>query len=434
LAVALVLYRLCKGAPSAFYAKDGLVCVGVSWIVLSLLGCLPFYLSREIPKYVDAFFEIVSGFTTTGASIVPAVEDLSHGILYWRSFSHWVGGMGVLVLMMAILPGSGGRAMHIMRAEVPGPTVGKLVPRLRDTAKILYIIYLGLTVIEVLFLLCGGMPLFDSLLHAFGTAGTGGFGIKADGLASYSPYLQWVITVFMLLFGVNFNLYYLILIRHFKTAFTNRELWVYGGVVLASITAIVCNTVSLYDRFGDAVRHASFQVAAIVTTTGFATTDFNLWPGFSKAILFLLMFMGGCAGSTAGGLKVSRIMLFFKTIARDLRRMLHPRSMGAVTMEGKRVDDAVVQGVSSYFVLFFVLFAACFLIVSVEPFSFETNLTAVASCLNNIGPGLGEVGPMGSFAGYSALSKVTLSLAMLFGRLEIYPLLLTLIPSTWTKE
>ncbi len=434
LVAGFALTLLFRPKNQMIFAKEGFVIVALAWLSLSAFGALPFVFSGEIPSYIDAFFETVSGFTTTGSSILTDVESMSHGLLFWRSFTHWIGGMGVLVLMMAILPSANGRAMHIMRAEVPGPVVGKLVPRLRDTAKLLYILYLVLTVVLVIFLLCGGMPFFDSLIHAFGTAGTGGFGIKVDSVGGYSPYIQWVITIFMLLFGVNFNLYYLAVIRHFKTVVSSRELWLYGGVVFASTAAIAGNIFSMYESVGETVRHAAFQVASIITTSGFATTNFDLWPHFSKAVLFVLMFMGGCAGSTAGGLKVSRILLMFKTVARDLRRMLHPRAMGAVTLDGKRVDDATVQGVSNYFVLYSLLMALFFLIISLEPFGMESNLSAVVTCLNNVGPGFGEVGPAGSFAAYSDLSKVVLSLAMLLGRLEIYPLLLTLIPTTWTKE
>ncbi len=425
---------LSRPKKQTLFAKEGFVIVALAWLFLSAIGALPFVLSGEIPSYVDAFFETVSGFTTTGASILRDVESMSHGLLFWRSFTHWIGGMGVLVLMMALLPGTGGRAMHIMRAEVPGPMVGKLVPRLRDTAKILYIIYLAMTVLLVVLLLAGGMPLFDSLIHAFGTAGTGGFGIKVDSMAGYSPYLQWVITVFMLLFGVNFNIYYLLLIRRFKLAARNSELWLYGGVVLVSVVAVAWNIAPLYIGGEETVRHAAFQVAAIISTTGYTTTTYMAWPGFSKAILLLLMFVGGCAGSTAGGLKVSRILLGFKTVGRNLRRMLHPRARAVVTVDGKRVDEDTVNGVSGYIVLYSILFAVFFLIVSLEPFDMESNFSVVATCINNVGPAFGAAGTAGHVADYSALSKVVLSLAMLLGRLEIYPLLLTLIPTTWTKE
>ncbi len=417
------------------FAKEGFVIVALAWLLMSAVGALPFTISGGIPSYVDAFFETVSGFTTTGSSILTNVETLGRGLQFWRSFTHWVGGMGVLVLIMAIVPSKSGRSMHILRAEMPGPIVGKLVPRVRDTAKVLYLIYIGLTVAQIILLLCGGMPLFDSLVHTFGTAGTGGFGIKANSIAGYSPYLQWVIAVFMLLFGVNFNLYYLILVRHIRTALKSRELWCYLGIVLVACGIITANIWSLYESAEEAIRTAFFQVSSITTTTGFVTTDYGtLWPGLSKAILFLLTFVGACAGSTGGGLKVSRLMLLVKSAKRDLQRHLHHRSVGVIKLEGKRVDDDIVSGVGVYLVLYLLILVATFLILSIEPFSLETNLSAAATCLNNVGPGFGMVGPAGNFADYSGLSKIVLSFAMLFGRLEIYPLLFALIPSTWTKK
>ncbi len=416
------------------YAKEGFVIVALSWLLLSAVGALPFFISREIPSYVDALFETVSGFTTTGASILTDVEAMSRGLLFWRSFTHWIGGMGVLVLVMALVPTGSGRSIHMMRAEVPGPIVGKLVPRIRDTAKILYLLYLVLTVVEIGCLLLAGMPLFDSVVHAFGTAGTGGFGIMADSIGGYSPAAQWIITVFMLLFGVNFNLYYLLFLRSFRGVFTNRELWVYLGVAVAATAIITGNILPHYEGFGEAVRQAAFQVSSILTTTGYATTDFDLWPELSKTVLFLLMFLGGCAGSTAGGLKVSRVMLLLKTVGRDLQRLVHPRSVGVIKLEGKRVEDTVVRSTSAYFALYFLLMAAVFLLLSCEPFGLETNLSATVACFNNVGPGFGLVGPTGSFAAYSGFSKVVLSFAMLLGRLELYPLVITFLPRTWSKE
>ena len=416
------------------YAKEGFVIVALSWVLLSAVEALPFVISGEMPSYMDALFETVSGFTTTGASVVTNLSGLSHGILFWRSFTHWIGGMGVLVLMMALVPTGSGRTIHVMRAEVPGPIVGKLVPRLRDTAKILYLIYLALTVVEAVALLCAGMSLFDSLVHAFGTAGTGGFGIHPDSVGGYSPAVQWILTVFMLLFGVNFNLYYMLLIRAFRPAVTNRELWLYLGVFALSTGIIAADVASLYAGTGEAVRHAAFQVASLVTTTGFATVDFNLWPGLSRCVVFLLLFLGGCAGSTAGGLKISRVMLLGKTVVRELKRLVHPRSVGVVRLEGKRVEEETVHSTAAYFILYMVLIAGVFFLLSFEPFSLETNLTAAITCLNNVGPGLGDVGPAGGFAAYSDFSKGILTLTMLLGRLEIYPLLLTLMPSTWTKN
>ena len=443
LAVGGLLVLVLRPKNKTIYAKEGFVIAALSWIFLSAVGALPFVLSGAIPNFVDAFFETVSGFTTTGASILTNLSArgealaMSHGILFWRSFTHWVGGMGVLVLMMALVPTGSGRTIHVMRAEAPGPIVGKLVPRLRDTAKILYLIYFGLTVIQVICLLVAGMPLFDSLVNTFGTAGTGGFGIYSTSIGEYNAACQWIITVFMWLFGVNFNVYYLLLIRSFRPALSNRELWLYGSITLASVAAITANvwTQMPYTTFEETVRHSAFQVSSIMTTTGYATTDFNLWPMFSKCVLVLLMFVGACAGSTGGGLKVSRVMLVGKAVGRELKRLVHPRSVGVIRLEGKRVEESVVQSATAYIVLYFLLFGGAFLLLCLEPaFDLESNFTAVAACINNIGPGLGAVGPTGSYADYGTLSKVVLSFAMLLGRLEIYPLVLALLPGTWTKE
>ena len=416
------------------FAREGFAIVSLAWILMSAAGALPFVISGEIPSFTDAFFETVSGFTTTGASILTDVEALSHGMLFWRSFTHWLGGMGVLVFIMAILPQDTGRNIHIMRAEMPGPIVGKLVPRIRDTAKILYIIYMVITAVEAVLLLFGGMDVFESLVHSFGTAGTGGFGIKADSLGSYNAYLQWVITIFMLIFGVNFNLYYLILIKQFKTAVKSTELWVYGIIVLFSGIVITINILPMYNGAAEALRHAFFQVASIITTTGYSTVDFNLWPGFSKALLVVLMFVGGCAGSTAGGIKISRFIIAIKTVFKDIRKMLHPRSVSGVKFEGKKVDDKTINSVSLYFAFYFIIFLVIFLLLSLEPFSFEANFTATVACFNNIGPGLAEVGPMSGFAAYSIPAKILLSFAMLLGRLEIFPILLIFTPSMWKKK
>ena len=437
----MTLFRRPKN--QTIYAKEGFVIVALSWLLLSVVGALPFVISGALPNFVDAFFETVSGFTTTGSTVAttlrPMGEQLgmSHGILFWRSFTHWIGGMGVLVLMMALSPSQSGRTIHVMRAEVPGPIVGKLVPRLRDTAKILYLIYLGMTVIEIICLCVAGMPLFDSMVHTFGTAGTGGFGIYSTSIGEYSVACQWIITVFMWLFGVNFNVYYLLLIRSFRPALSSRELWVYGGITLAAIVGITLNVIptEAYATTEETVRHAAFQVASIITTTGYATTDFNLWPMFAKGILVMLMFIGACAGSTGGGLKVSRVMLVGKSVGRELKRLIHPRSVGVIRLEGKRVEESVVQSAAAYVALYFLLFGASFLLLCLEPaFDLESNFTAVAACINNVGPGLGAVGPNGTYADYSVLSKIVLSFAMLLGRLEIYPLVLTLSPGTWTKR
>lgn len=433
-AFGFLLTTVFKPSNRLIFAKEGFVVVALSWIVLSAIGALPFVISGEVPSFIDAFFETVSGFTTTGSSILKDVEALSEGLLFWRSFTHWVGGMGILVFIMAIIPSATDRSIHILKAEVPGPIVGKLVPKIKDTAKILYIIYIVMTIIEIIFLLCGGMSLFDSCLHAFGTAGTGGFGIKADSVAGYSPYLQWVITIFMLLFGINFNLYYLAILRKFKAIAKSGELWLYLAVYTIAVVFITINIYPLYENFAESLRLSTFQVSSIITTTGYSTADFNLWPGLSKSILLLVMFFGGCAGSTAGGLKISRVLLLLKIIKREIQRMLHPRSVGKITLEGKKVDDTTIRGVTTYFAVYVACFVLIFFAISFEDFSIETNLSAVASCFNNIGPGLGNVGPMSSFAGYSDLSKFILSIAMLLGRLEIYPILIALTPSTWSKK
>ena len=434
LVAGLLLRRLFRPENRLIYAREGFVTVAMAWLLLSAAGALPFLLSGEIPSYIDAFFETVSGFTTTGASILTNVEGMSRGLLFWRSFTHWVGGMGVLVFVMAIVPGANDRSMHILRAEMPGPVVGKLLPRARDTASILYKIYIVMTGAEIVLLMLGGMPVFESIVHAFDTAGTGGFGVKADSIAGYSPYLQWVITVFMLLFGVNFNLYYLLLARRFRAAAQSSECWYYLGIVLVSVALITFNIMPLYETLGEAIRLSAFQVSSIITTTGYATADFNLWPEFSKAILLLLMFVGACAGSTGGGLKVSRAVMLVKMVHREIRHLLHPRSVNSVKFEGKHVDGATLKGVSSYFAVYMMCVLSIFLLLSLDQFNLETNLSAAASCFNNIGPGLAAVGPVSNYAAYSGFSKLLLSLAMLLGRLEIFPLLLTLSPATWAKK
>ncbi len=416
------------------FAREGFTIVSVSWLLLSAIGALPFTISGDIPSYVDAFFETVSGFTTTGASILTDVEAMGRGNLFWRSFTHWVGGMGVLVLVTIIASKLPDRSMNILRAEMPGPIVGKLVPRAKDTSRILYLIYLGITILVTVLLVLGDMPLYDSVVHAFGTAGTGGFGIKADSLAGYSPYLQWVITFGMLAFGVNFNIYFLLLLRRFGQALKSTELWTYLGIVAASIAVITWNISSVYNSFSESLRYAAFQVSSIITTTGYATADFNLWPSLSKAILLLLMFLGACAGSTGGGLKVSRVVIMAQMLRQEIRRMVHPRSVSIVRYEGKVVDEGTQHGTTAYFALYFFCIIATFLLLSFEPFSFETNFSASVACFNNIGPGFDMVGATGSYAAYSDFSKIVLSLAMLLGRLEIFPLLLTFIPSAWHRR
>ena len=434
LVICIALYLICRGAPSAFYAKEGLVCVGISWIVLSLVGCLPFYISQEIPKFVDALFEMVSGFTTTGASILPEVENLSHGILYWRSFSHWLGGMGVLVFLLAFTGGNGqGFTMHLLRAESPGPNVGKLVPKMRTTASILYLLYIGMTVINVIFLLLGDMPLFEAVCTAFGTAGTGGFGIKNDSLASFSPYIQNVTTVFMILFGINFSCYYLLLLRQFGSVFKDEELRVYVCVILVSIVLIVLNVRGMYPTLEETVRHSAFQVGSIITTTGYSTVDFDQWPSFSKTILLLLMVSGACAGSTGGGMKVARILLLFKGLRRNIRQMLNPRKVEVVRNNGAAVDEKILANTNAYLAAYVIIIFAVFLIISLDGFSAGTNFSAVLCTFNNIGPGLEAVGPMCNFAGYSDLSKLVLTWAMLAGRLEIFPILVLFSKNTWKR-
>ena len=430
-----VLSLICRGAPSALNAREGLVCVGISWIVLSAVGCLPFYFSREIPSYVDCFFEMVSGFTTTGASVVPSVEALSKGILYWRSFSHWLGGMGVLVFLLAFTGEKGqGFTMHLMRAESPGPSVGKLVPKMRKTAGILYIIYIVMTVINILFLLAGDMPLFEAVCHAFGTAGTGGFGIKNDSLASYSPYLQNVTTVFMILFGVNFSCYYLLLIRQWQGVFRDEELRWYISIILGSIALIVWNLRDFYGTFEETVRHAAFQVGSIITTTGYATTDFDLWPSFSKTILLCLMVIGASAGSTGGGLKVARLLLLLKGLRRNIRKMMNPRKVELIRNNDRVVDEQVLDNTNAYLAAYVIIIFLVFAIISLDNFSVGTNFSAVLCTFNNIGPGLEAVGPTCNFSAYSDLSKLVLSWAMLAGRLEIFPILVLFSRKTWKQR
>lgn len=423
-----------KPGSKVIYAKEGFVIVSLAWLALSVVGALPFYISGEIPSFVDAFFETVSGFTTTGASILTDVEAMSKGMLFWRSFTHWIGGMGVLVFVMAIIPTVSDRSIHLLRAEAPGPVVGKIVPKMKQTARILYIIYIAFTFAEMIFLLLGGMPLFDSIIHAVGTAGTGGFGIKADSLASYSPYIQWVVTAFMLVFAVNFNVYYLVLIRKFKSVIKNEELRLYGIIVVLSIVAIALNISSLYEGVAEGIRHAAFQVASVISTTGFATADFNQWPGMSKTILLLLMFIGGSAGSTAGGFKVARVVMLFKVIKRELQKLLHPRAVATIKLDGKRVDEKTISSLGSYLAIYALFFCVVVFLLGFDAFDLETNISAAASCVNNIGPAFGAAGPASSYALFSPFSKLLLSVTMLLGRLEIFPLILTFSPSTWVKK
>ena len=430
LGIALLLLN--KPKDKTFFAKEGFVIVALAWIVMSLVGALPFTVSGEIPSYVDAVFETVSGFTTTGASILTDVESLSKGILFWRSFTHWVGGMGILVLVMAIAPTESGRSMHIARAEMPGPIIGKLVPKMKSTAKILYLIYIFITLLEVVFLLFGGMNLFESLVHSLGTAGTGGFGIKADSIGSYSSYIQWVIAIFMLVFGINFNLYYLIVLGKIKSVFKSEELWVYIGIVFGSVSLIAINIYNVFGSFSETLRYSAFQVSSVITTTGYSTANFNEWPNLSKGILFLLMFLGGCAGSTAGGLKISRAILLVKRLFSNLKHSIHPRSTEFIRFEGKKVENETSTGVLTYFALYCFCLVVTFFLLLFEPFNLETNITAAVSCFNNIGPAFGSA--WDGFSIYSPFSKIVLSFAMLLGRLEIYPLILLFSPLSWVKR
>ena len=439
-----ILLSAAVGLPLAFikqkrtdiFAREGLVTVGLAWIFVSLLGALPFLFSGAIPNYIDCVFETVSGFTTTGATILGDVEHLPRGILYWRSFTHWLGGMGVLVFLLILNPmadKNSGEGMHLLRAESPGIKASKLVPRMRDSARILYRIYIAMTVLEAILLLAGGMPVFDTVCLTFGTAGTSGFGVLNDSLASYSPYCQWVVTIFMLLFGVNFNVYFLLLMRKFRKAVKNEELIVYACVVAASILLISINIAHYSSTVGETVRAAAFQVASIISTTGYSTVDFNLWPELSRTILVALMFCGACAGSTGGGAKVIRMIISFKAARRSIYKTVHPSSVRIVYVDGERIDDDTVGAVGGYMLVYFIITAAAILLVSLDGKTFETSFTAVAACLNNIGPGLGGVGPMENYSTFSWLSKVILTMSMLIGRLEIYPILLLFVPSVWKK-
>ncbi len=425
--VGFLLIKFCKTENHTIYAREGFAIVACGWVLMSAIGALPLCFSGEVPSYFDAFFEIVSGFTTTGASVIADLDALSHAVLFWRSFTHFIGGMGVLIFIMAIIPNISDRSIHIMRAEMPGPVVGKLVPRARQTAMILYVIYLCMTVLEIVILWAGGTPFFDSMLLSFGSAGTGGFGINNAGITQ--PFAQWVIAVFMMLFGVNFNLYYLMLAKKVKAALKSVEMWVYFGIIATATCIIACNIFPQYTAVSESVRHSFFQTVSILTTTGYSTADFDKWPMLSKGLLFVLMFIGGCAGSTAGGLKVSRVILGFKSIFREFKRLLHPRSVSTVRFEGKPADEQTLSGVSNYFMLYMASVGLVFLALCFDKMGFVENISATVSCINNIGPGFGSIGPASTYAAFSDVSKVILSFAMLAGRLEFYPLILALVPS-----
>ena len=426
------LITLRKPRNTTIYLKEGCVSTALCWIVLSAFGAMPFVLTGEIPSFTDAMFETVSGFTTTGSSILTDVEAMSHSSLFWRSFTHWIGGMGVLVFLLAVLPMAGGSQFNLMKAESPGPSVGKLVPKVGATARLLYIIYFGLTVLEIVLLLLGGMPVFDSIAHSFGTAGTGGFGIKGDSIAGYSPYLQWVITIFMILFGVNFNAYYFILFGKLKKAFGMEEVRWYLIIVLAATAIIFVTLLGTYAPF-EALTHSAFQVATIITTTGFATADFDQWSSLAKTVLVLLMFVGACAGSTGGGIKVSRIIVFFKSAFREIGSYIHPRSVNRIKVEGRPVEHEAVRSINVYLTTYMVIFCLSILLISIEGKDVVTSFTSVAATINNIGPGLAVVGPTGNFSSFSIFGKWVLIFDMLAGRLELFPMLILFHPTIWKQ-
>ena len=431
-ALGALLHRI-KTKSQIFYMREGFATTALCWLLISVVGAVPFVLTGCIPNPVDALFETVSGFTTTGASILPGVEDLPKGILFWRSFTHWVGGMGVLVFLLSLLPLTGGSHVNLMKAESPGPQVDKLVPKVQSTAKILYGIYFGLTVIEFVFLLFGGMPVFESLLTAFGTAGTGGFGFRNDSFGSFSPYIQWVVTIFMILFGVNFNAYFLLLMRRFRRAAASEEVRGYFVVIAVAVGIITANIYSMYSSFGEALRQAAFQVGSIITTTGFSSCDFDLWPTLSKEILVVLMFIGACAGSTGGGIKVSRLLILGKTLGKELKQALHPQVVAPVRMDGKLLNHETIRTTNVYMGAYFFIFVVSFLLISLDGFDMVTNFTAIAATLNNIGPGLAQVGPMMNFGSFTNPAKLVMIFDMLAGRLEIFPMLVLFLPDTWRR-
>lgn len=416
-----------------FYTREGLVTVALGWIIMSVFGALPFVLTGDIPCFTDALFETISGFTTTGASILSDVESLSRSCLFWRSFTHWVGGMGVFVFIMAILPMLGGSTMNIMRAESTGPSVGKLVPRVKDTAKILYSIYIAITLIEIVILLICGMPLFDSLTLSFGTTGTGGFGILNSSIGSYKPVVQYVITVFMILSGVNYTAFFCLLRRQLKEAFSIEEVRWYIGIILLSALLIAGNIYRIYGSVEASMRHAFFQVASVITTTGYSTVDYDMWPTFSKTILIILMFLGACAGSTGGGIKISRIMILLKSITKELSLMVHPRIVNKIKIDKRVVSLEVVRSTNVFLTVYCMMFLGSLLLISIDNFDFTTNFTAVLATLNNIGPGLELVGPSQNFGLFSAFSKYVLIFDMLAGRLELFPLLILFHRDCWKK-
>ncbi|MCR5108241.1 MAG: TrkH family potassium uptake protein [Lachnospiraceae bacterium] len=431
--IAGVLLTMKKPSNTVFYLKEGCFITSLSWICLSIIGCLPFYISREIPKFTDALFETISGFTTTGASILNDVEHLSRCTLMWRSFTHWVGGMGVLVFILAIVPLSGGSNFNLMRAESPGPSVGKLVPKLKNTAQLLYIIYMAMTFLEIILLIISKMPVFDAITLSFGTAGTGGFGVRNDSIASYTHAQQWIITIFMLCFGVNFNLYYLLLFKEFKRAFSMEEVKAYIAVVAFSAIAIIASLHRVIPVLADNIRITMFQVATIITTTGYATVDFDKWPTFAKMVLVMLMFCGGCAGSTAGGIKVSRFVIGIKTVGKELESYRHPKSVKKIQMDGKPIEHEVIRATNVYFLTYTMIFVISMLIIALDKEDIVTCFTAIAATLNNVGPGLNMVGPTQNYSHFSDISKYVMMLDMLAGRLELFPLLIMFHSSVWKE-
>ena len=432
--VIALLLSINKEKSSIYYAREGFVSVGLAWIIMGLIGCLPFIMSKEIPNFVDALFETISGFTTTGASIVTAPEELSHAANLWRCLTHWIGGMGVIVFMLAIFPTIGNNNMHLMRAESPGPQVGKLVPKIKESAKMLYIIYISITVAEIIALCIAGMPLFDAICAGFGSAGTGGFGIKNDSMASYSVSIQIIVTIFILLFGINFNVYYFLLkARDKKEILKMEEVKWYFAIIIIAITLISIDTISYYNTAGEAIQQASFQVSSIITTTGYATTDFNLWPTFSKAILVLLMFFGACAGSTGGGIKLSRIIISVKIVREEIFHYVQPNRVRVIKLDGKVVDNDTLKSIGTYMLIFMLVLVASVLLISLDSVTLEESFTSVVATLNNIGPALGKLGPTGNYSSLSIFSKIILMFDMLAGRLELMPILLLLTPRTYRK-
>ncbi len=417
------------------YGKEGLVIVGSAWILWSLFGAMPFFISGTIPDYLDAFFETVSGFTTTGSTILVDIEALPRGMQFWRCLTHWIGGMGVLVFVMMLTSLDDDNSMHLMRAEVPGPEADKLVPKARRTARILYSMYFVLTAVEVVFLLFGGMDFYDALIHSFSTAGTGGFSNRNASVSFYdSAYIDGVITVFMILFGINFNLYFLIRMKNWKAALKNEEMHVYLGIILASIAVISINVLGMYENIVHAFRYASFQVGSVITTTGFYTADYNLWPELSKTVLLSLMVVGACAGSTGGGIKVSRLLILLKSVRQEIKHMLHPKSVTVVKINGKKINRDTVHNVYIYFICYILILMGSVLLVSIDNFDFATSFSAVLTTLNNVGPGISLAGPVENFYEFSALAKIVFCLDMLVGRLEIFPYLLLLSPDLWRRK